>query len=456
MQTRILSAFIAVTLFFTTSLFHFSLAQAQGRKGISLIRDAEIEALLRDYARPIFKAAGLRAGAVEILIVNDQQFNAFVVGRRMFINSGALLDAKSPNEIIGVIAHEIGHIVGGHQERMADQLKKAKFIAGFATLLGVGVMAAGAAAGNSQVAGAGSGIAIGGGTLAIRGLLSYQRGEESAADRAALKYLKRSGQSAQGLLTTFSGFANNLALQGGRVNPYMQSHPMPRERITSLRSAVKKSKYYNRKDKKSLQERHDLIRAKIAAYLGGRRNLAGLIRQKGISSLARQYGEAIGLHLYGSPKRAIPKIDALIKKRPKNAYFHEMKGEILLRSGKPKLAIAPFRKAVKYDRGRSGFLRIELGHALISSGGKKNAKAAVVQLRKGLARDPTLIEGHHYLARAYQQTGNTPLAMLASAEEKFWAGKISLAKNFANRAQLKLKRGSPGWLRAQDIIAYKK
>lgn len=437
-------------------LHSMTMLNAQGRRGISLIRDAEIEALLRDYAAPLFKAANMRRGAVDMLIVNNPQFNAFVVGRRLFINTGALLQSESPNEIIGVIAHEIGHIAGGHQERMADQLKSAKIIAGIATLLGAGIAVAGAATNNKSVTQIGSGIIFGGPTLAIRGLLSYQRGEEEAADRAALKYLTKTGQSASGLLTTFSRFAENLALQAGRVNPYMQSHPMPRERIIALRNAVKKSKYYNRKDKASRSERHDLARAKIAAYLGGRRHLRILISSKGFNPLARKYGEAIGLHLFGSPKHAIPKINALIKLRPKNAYFHEMKGEILLRSGKPSAAIPSFQRAVKLDRGRSGFLRVELGHALLESGNKKNAKAAINQLRKGLARDPSVILGHRYLAQAYQKTGNTSLALLASAEEMFWSGKIKYAKNFAHRAQQKLKRGSPGWLRAQDIITYKK
>ncbi len=431
-------------------------ASAQGRGKISLIRDAEIESLLNQYASPIFRAAGLRRGALDIAIVNNRQFNAFVAGRTLFINTGALLEAETPNEIIGVIAHEVGHIVGGHQERLADKLRSAKIIAGFATLLGAGVVAAGAATGNRSVSQAGSGIVLGGPTFAIRGLLSYQRGEESAADRAALKYLRKTGQSARGLLKTFSRFADNLNLQGGRVNPYMQSHPMPRDRITSLKSAVAKSKYYNRNDKPALQERHDLVRAKIAAYLSGRRHLNALLRNRKFSPLARKYGEAIGLHLFGSPQHAIPKINAMIKKRPNNAYFHEMKGEMLLRSGKPAAAVKPFQRAVKLDRGQSGFLRVELGHALLQSKNERNIKAAVNQLKKGLAKDPSLILGHRYLAQAYQKTGNTPLALLASAEEAFWAGRIKNAKNFANRAQLKLKRGTPGWLRAQDIITYKK
>ncbi len=431
-------------------------AYAQGRGKISLIRDAEIEALLRQYAAPIYKAAGLRRGALDILIVNDQQFNAFVSGRTLFINTGALLEAETPNEIIGVIAHEVGHIKGGHQQRLEDQLRSAKVIAGFATLLGAGVIAAGAISGNRQVSGAGSGIILGGPSIAVRGLLSYQRGEESAADRAALKYLSKSGQSARGLLTTFSRFAESLSLQGGRINPYMQSHPMPRDRIEALKVAVRKSKFADRKDKPSLQVRHDLARAKIAAYLGGRRYLNSLIRDKNFSPLAKRYGEAIGLHLFGSPRAAIPKINALIKSRPRNAYFWEMKGEILLRSGKPAAAVKPFQRAVKLDGGRSGFLRVQLGHALLRSKGKNNVKAAIVQLRQGLAKDPSLIVGHRYLAQAYQKSGNTPLALLASAEEKFWSGNIKNAKNFANRAQQKLKRGSPGWLRAQDIITFKK
>ncbi len=456
MLHKLLSTLLAATLVVFAVLQSASSVYAQGRGRISLIRDAEIEALLARYAGSIFKVAGMRRGAIDILIVNDQQFNAFVVGRTLFINTGALLQAETPNEIIGVIAHEVGHIAGGHQERMADRLRSAKIIAGVATLLGAGMIAAGAASGNKDVAQAGSGVALGGPTLAIRGLLSYQRGEEMAADRAALKYLRKTGQSAKGLLTTFSRFAENLRLQGSRINPYLQSHPMPMDRINSLAKTVQNSKFYARKDSGSLQELHDLARAKIAAYLGGRRHLANLIRKDTFSPLARRYGEAIGLHLYGSPRHAIPKIDALIKKRPRNAYFHEMKGEILLRSSQSAAAIKPFRRAVKLNGGRSGFLRVELGHALLQSNNRKNLKPAIGQLRKGLSRDPSLIVGHRYLAQAYQKTGNTPLALLASAEEMFWSGNIRHAKNFANRAQLKLKRGSPGWLRAQDIITYKK
>ncbi len=430
------------------------LAQQRGRS-IALIRDAEIEALINDYSRPILKAAGLRRSAIRILLVNDISFNAFVSGRNLFINAGAILASETPNEIIGVIAHEVGHLVGGHQQRLAQQIRTANIIAGVATLLGAGVAAAGAIAGNTQVSAAGGGIAAGGQYSALRGLLTYQRGEETAADTAAFKYLARSGQSANGMLITFKRFADNLAIQGGRINPYMVSHPLPRQRIINLEARSKKSKFFKKKDPASLQERHDLARAKIAAYLGNRRTSANLLAGKKLSKTARLYGRAIVTHLYGSPRKAVPLINKLIKQRPKYAYFYEMKGEILLRAGQAGKAVKPFRTAIKYDRTKAGFIQVELGHALLESGKRANLKPAVKALKRGISRDPSLAEGYGYLANALSQTGDIAGAMLATAEGMYLAGRRREAKSFAHRAQKKLKRGSPGWLRAQDIIDYK-
>ena len=76
--------------------------------GLPIIRDAEIEQLLREYSQPILRAAGLAQQNVQVTIINDRSFNAFVMdGKRIFINAGALMDAKVPNEVIGVLAHGI-------------------------------------------------------------------------------------------------------------------------------------------------------------------------------------------------------------------------------------------------------------------------------------------------------------------------------------------------------------
>ncbi|MEL6504643.1 MAG: M48 family metalloprotease [Pseudomonadota bacterium] len=433
------------------SPFHSDGAMAQ-RRGISLVRDAEIEALIRDYARPLMRAGGLRRGSVQFRIVNDTSFNAFVSGRGMFINLGLLLRSGTPGEVIGVVAHELGHIIGGHQVRLQERMRQATRIAQVTTLLGLGLSAAGAATGSGELGRAGFGIAAGGNTAALRGLLQYRRSEETAADRTAATLLEKSKQSGAGMLQTFRRLGQDAALLGKQIDPYTLSHPLPRQRLSALTTTVERSRYFNRRASPALRERHDMVRAKIAAYSGGQRYARALLNSNRLSENARLYGRAIVTFLYGSPRKALPMIDRLIKRMPNNPYVHEMRGEILLRSAKPKQAAASLRKAIKLDKTSAGFIRVQLGHALVESGGRKNLLEAVTQLRKGIARDPSALAGYQYLARAYAELGRQPDALLASAELAIRAGQKRQAKNYASRAQQGFKRGSPPWLRAQDIL----
>ena len=214
----------AVATFSLGAVMAFAGTVSAFAQGVPVVRDAEIEALVRDYARPIFKAAGLSSSNIQIVLVNDKSFNAFVAGRRLFINTGALMQSETPNEIIGVIAHEAGHLAGGHQEKLREQLERAKTMAIVASLLGVGAIAAGAATNSKGLAGAGMGLATGGGEMAQRSLLSYQRGEEITADRSAITYLNATGQSGMGMLKTFERFQSALSLSGAQVDPYRISH----------------------------------------------------------------------------------------------------------------------------------------------------------------------------------------------------------------------------------------
>ncbi len=429
-------------------------AEAQ-RSRLSLVRDAEIEALIKDYARPLLKAARLRQGSVEFYLVNNPSFNAFVSGRGMFINTGLLLQSETPGEVIGVIAHEIGHIIGAHQIRLRERIDNAKRLARISSLLGLGLGVAGAASGNGDVARAGLGVAQGGAGIGLREVLRYQRGEETSADTTAATLLEKTGQSGRGMLTTFKRLGQQLSGVSRRANPYLQSHPLPRERVVNLTNRIKGSKYYNRGTSANLQLRHDMVRAKIAAYTGGNRYAQALLQDKRLKPIARLYGQAIVTHLYGDSRKAVPQIDRLLKKLPKNAYVHEMRGEIYLRSGKARQAVRSFKNAVKLDKTGAGFIRIELGHALVESGSKKNLKEAVIQLNKGLARDPNAIAGYQHLANAYGQLGQPARALLASAELASRTGRKKLAKQYARRSQAAFKRGSPPWLRAEDIINQK-
>ncbi|MER9869321.1 M48 family metalloprotease [Mesorhizobium sp. M0136] len=422
-------------------------------QNVPVVRDAEIEALVRDYARPIFKAAGLSGDAINIVLVNDQSFNAFVAGRRMFINTGALMTAETPNEIIGVIAHEAGHIAGGHQQKLREQLERAKTMAILATLLGAGAMVAGATSNSRGLAGAGMGVMAGGGEMAQRSILAYQRTEEMTADRSAIAYLNATGQSGMGMLKTFGRFQNALSLSGAQVDPYRISHPMPQERIANLEVLVKQSPYVDKVDPPALQQRHDMMRIKIAAYMQGQAAASRLMR-KNPGSLASRYGDAQMTYLFGNLASALTKTNAFIKEQPKNPYFQELRGDILMKANRPKDAADAYAKAVSLDPARSGLLPVSYGQALMAIGTEDSLKKAVAQINTGLGRDRENADGYRYLAQAYGELGNIPAAELATAEGHFYSGDYKNAKIFAMRAQQSMKRGEPGWLRAQDIINY--
>ena len=356
---------------------------------VSLIRDAEIEGLLKTYTSKIFKAAGLGRGAVDVYIINSPTYNAFVSDRRMFINSGALMQSDTPNQIIGVIAHETGHIIGGHQQRLRDRFERAQILAGIGLLMGAGAMASGGDLGDS----AGMAIIQGGGEVLRRSFLSYKRDEESSADRAGLKLLTKTGQSGKGMLETFERLGGRLLFSSSRPDPYIQSHPLPRDRIALLKTKVNSSPHFAKPDSVALQLRHDMMRAKIAAYSGGMASVRRVFK-KDLHGAPALYGSAISSFLRGRTDDGLKIINKLIKQQPKNAYLYEMKAEMLLRGRRAKEGIKPMQKAIKLDPYKSGLLRIQYGHLLLETNEKKHLSESIKQIKRGLARDPKTISGY--------------------------------------------------------------
>jgi predicted Zn-dependent protease len=236
MLRRLIASCLALVLGLAPVPFVPKPAQAQGseRRGLSIVRDAEVEQLLREYAAPIFKAAGIPTGAAQIVLINERSFNAFVAnGRKIFINVGVLIEAKTPNEVIGVIAHETGHIAGGHLMRLREQIANAQILSVVGMLAGAAaIVGAGASGGRVGNAGTGAaGVLAGSQELVRRSLLSYQRSEEQAADRAAIRFLEATSQSGQGMVATFRRFAENAIFTSRSTDPYLMSHPLPQERI---------------------------------------------------------------------------------------------------------------------------------------------------------------------------------------------------------------------------------
>ncbi len=439
-----------------------SLVTATTADAAGMIRDAETEALIKTYAKPIIEAAGLGSQAIDIHIVNDRAFNAFVIdGHNMFIHAGALMDSKTPNQIIGVIAHESGHITGGHLARLRNQISKARSAALMMQIIGLAAMAAGALAGAGSVGQLGMGAAFGGTDAAMRMVLAYRQDEESSADQAAVTFLNATKQSSRGLLETLE-FMNSKLFGVQGINPYLQSHPLPPQRLAQLTELAKSSPYYNVVDPPELQLRHDLVKAKLYGFLD--RPEATFNRfQASDQSLPAMYARAIATYRKAGVQAALPQLDALIAAKPDWPYFYEIKGQFLFESGNVAAAVAPLREAVRLVPDQP-LIRIMLAQALLGTPGNKTVDEAITELRTALARETSSAMGYRQLAAAYARKGDDlkgpgrqvflAQAELASAEAYFYEGQLKLAKQQAKRAKAGFVDGTPNWLRADDILAF--
>ena len=422
---------------------------------LPLIRDAEIEELMRIYTTPIFKAAGLNPRAVRVHLIRDQRINAFVAdGQRIFINTGLLTKSKTPNEVIGVLAHETAHIAGGHLARMGIEMRRLSTLAIISTLLAAGAMAGGAAAGSSGAVKGGRAIMLGSQSMLQRQFLSYARTQEAAADQAAVRYLNRTHQSGRGMLKLFQKLATQYMASLRYADPYVLTHPMPMARIRNLERLVKKSPYYNKPDPAWLVERHRLMQAKLTGFIGGTRAVYRKYPRSD-RSLPARYARAIAAFRIGDLRGAMPLIDSLIREKPKYPYFWELKGQALLENGRPREAIAPLKKAVQLAP-RSGLIRLLLAQAQLATEDRKQARAALANLRKAMPQEGGRPMLHRLMARAYGLLGNYAMAELETAEAAIRTGDRDLAVTKARGAMRRLKKGSPQYLRANDILTLAK
>jgi predicted Zn-dependent protease len=427
-------------------------------QGIPLIRDTETENLLKDYSRPIFRAAGL-GSHITMRIVKAENFNAFVIdGLNVFINHGTILQAKTPNEVIGVIAHETGHITGGHMAALRTRIARDQTKALLLMVLGIGAAIGSAASGDrgSDTGSVGMGVGMLGQEMVMRSFLSERRSQESAADQAGLRFLEATQQSGRGMLETFEGFAQQEYVSANYQDAFVRSHPVAADRIARLRELVAKSAYVNKKDPPELQLRHDLVRAKISGYLEAPQTVYNRYPAKDVSLPAR-YARAIARNCSGRCDQAIGEVDALIRERPENAYFWEVKGSFHFQSGRQREAIGPLRKALQLSGGNESLIQVQLAQALLGTEDKAVLEEAIGLLKRAAAADPSHATAYNLLGTALMKKGDAylPQAEIATAQGRFAEGNIKEAQRFAKRAIKQLPAGSPDWLRADDIIKYK-
>ncbi len=428
-------------------------------QGLPLIRDTEIENLLADYSKPIFRAAGLGTGRIKIRIVQNEAFNAFVLdGRNVFVHTGTLMQAETPNEVIGVIAHETGHITGGHMAALRARIAKDQTRALLAQILGIGLMVAGGVSGGgnaNEISNAGQGIMYGGNQIVMRSLMAERRQQESAADQAGLTFLNATKQSGRGMVVTFERFAQQEYISDAHKDAFARSHPLSTERLARLRKLVESSPYYGNKDSPKLQLRHDLMRAKLSGYMEAPQVVYNRYPLTD-NTLPARYARAIARFFQGGPgslEGALAEVDSLLRDRPDYPYFWEVKGDLLMRSGKMRDAIPALRQALKLDPDAS-LIQVQLATALQSMEGTAAVNELVALLRKSLVDDENS-RAYRLLATGYYKQGKRPEADAMIAQAYFLEGDLKQAQQFAKRAQTQLRSGSPEWLKNDDIINFK-
>jgi len=419
----------------------FVCGTARADKAPNYIRDAEIESTLRLYYTPIFQAAGLDPSAVHVYIINDPQLNSFVAGgQNVFIYTGTIMRSQSPNQLVGIVAHETGHIAGGHLIRTQEALRDA-------SIENIIALVAGAAAG-AVGHNVGAGV-LGAEGVGLRSFLQFSVAQEATADQAALNFLDKTHQSARGLLQFFQILQGTELLTGIRETPYLRTHPLTQQRIDYIRNHVEHSPYSDVPDPPEWVELHKRMRAKLISFLGAPSETLRVYPPSD-NSVAARYARAIAEYRIPDVKKAVADMDSLIKDEPRNPYFQEMKGQILFENGHVRDAVEPYRQAVRLAPDVA-LLKVELGQVEIETEDPALLKDALTNLRSAAIYENRNPEVWHFLAVAYGRSNDMGNAALALAEESMANGDAKAALGQADRALHMLPFGSPGQLRAQDI-----
>ncbi len=412
----------------------------------SVLRDAETEQLLQDMVNPIAEAAGLGKGNVEIVLLQDNSINAFVAGgQRIYIHSGLIEAADTANEVQGVMAHEMGHITGGHIIRSSEGASTATGITIVSLLLGVAAMAAGAGE-------AGMGIMAAGQQAAMGKYLAFSRAQESSADAAGVQFLSKAGISGRGSISFFKKLQNQEFRYGVSQSDdaaYSRTHPLTGDRIANLERDYKQDPAWNKPDDPVLQERFVRAKAKLYGYLADPKATLRAFPVT-MTSVAARYARAYAYHKDAQVDKALAETEALVAIDPTDPYFLELEGQILLESGRPKDAIEPLRKATQLS-GNAPLIATTFGHALIATENPANYEEAEKVLKTAVGRDRLNPFAWYQLGMVYAARGDMPRARLASAEQQVMSGNMMEALRSAEAAELGLPNGSPDWLRAQDI-----
>ncbi len=419
-------------------------ARAQGEQ-LNIVRDTEIEEILHQEMDPVFAAANIDPSRVKLYVVADNDVvNAETgSGYNMIVFSGLLLKTTTPNELIGVLAHETGHMERGDVARVGEMEHSA--MAPMILGLGLGILAALAGAPDAA-----AGLIYSGSYFGQINALAFSRDDEARADQAAITYLEKAGYSGQGIVDFFNYFRSEEVFTDIKKYPFWVDHPLTDERLEDLAVRARAQPHWGTPDTPEMIAQYQLMKAKLAAFTN-RPYQTYIDYPDSDTSFAARYARAIADYRELETEKALKEIDALIAERPEDPYLYELKGQTLMESARSVEAEAPLRKAVSL-KPDAPLLRILLGETLLAENDHTKIDDAIVNLNRSLVVEEDDPITWQYLAEAYDAKGDEGMARLAAAEQNFYLGQMRDARAFAMRARGFLRKGTPEWQRATDIV----
>lgn len=417
------------------------------RAGLSIIRDEEIETYLGEWAEPVIRAAGMTPEQVNIILVQSPEVNAFVAGgANIFIYTGLITKTENPGELVSVIAHELGHIAGGHLTRTRDMQTQASFETLLGTLLGVG---AAIATGDGGAAAAGAQI---GQSSAMNSFMAFSRVQESSADQAGFRFIESANLNPSGTVSFLQKIASEELLPTSQQSQFMRTHPLSQQRIEALKNKVDNSPLRSKPTPAQWDDQYKRMKAKLAGFVTPQQVTYQYKSQDtGVPSL---YARSIAAYRQSRIQEALTLNDQLLAKEPNNPYFLELKGQILYETGKIADSLPFYEKAIKV-KPSSGLIRIAYAQSLLDTAGKSPAalQKAIDELKRAQIDEPRTTRVKRLLATAYGRKGEEVKARVYLAEEALMQGRKSQAASMAKSALTQLPPGSPEYIRAQDVIS---
>ena len=422
---------------------------AYAQKAPSIIRDTEIENTIKHWTAPVIRAAGLSPENINFIIVQDDNINAFVAGGpNIFIYTGLIQKSKSPDEIVGVVAHELGHIAGGHLLRTHDAMKSASYESILGTLLGIG---AAVLTGEGRLAAA---VAAGTQGMALNRFLAFSRAQESSADQAGLSFLEKAQMSPEGMVDFMRTLDSEELLPPSQQSEYMRTHPITRDRVDALAAGYERSAYKNNAMSTKAQDEYRLITAKLNAFLEPQR--VAWDYKDTDHSIAADYARAIAAYRQNDVEKSLQLMNGLLERQPQNPYFLELKGQMLADFGKVEPALVAYKTAIEFEP-EAPLIRIAYANALIETAGQNNGARldeAISQLNRAARDESRSPRIFRLLATAHGKKGEEPMAKLALAEEALLKQQLDYAKQQAQSALNGLPSGSQAAQRARDILSH--